>query len=205
MSVHTNMELCLLMRNLWLKDELTFLHSYRVTEMAVSFARFLRLHPKDIKLIEMGGLLHDIGKIRIPDEILNKTSKLSEEEYDEIKKHPLHGMDALSGYALGEDVQEMAMSHHERWDGGGYPFGLMKENIPYKARLLALADTLEAITGIRPYRPSLTWKEAYREIEKVRGTQFDPELTDKFLQWMNQHEFPVETNANLLYEKIAAI
>ncbi|WP_374720758.1 HD-GYP domain-containing protein [Peribacillus tepidiphilus] len=200
-----NMELCSFMRDLWNKDELTFLHSFRVTQMAISFAKFLQLSPNEIKTIELGGLLHDIGKINIDSNILNKTSKLSCEEYAEIKKHPLYGGEILSKTTLGQEVYQMVLYHHERWDGAGYPYGLSEKNIPFLARLLALTDTLEAITGIRPYRSSLSWEEAYLEIDALKGTQFDPYLANEFLIWMKHHEIPIVTNSSLFYQKIFSI
>lgn len=98
-------------------------------------------------------------------------------------------------------VYQMVLYHHERWDGAGYPYGLSEKNIPVLARLLALTGTLEAITGIRPYRSSLSWEEAYFEINASKGTQFDSYLANEFLIWMKHHEIPIVTNSSLFYQK----
>ena len=179
-----NLTVCMLMRDLGKKDPLTFQHSNRVTEIAVSFAKKLGLLAKDRKELEVGALLHDIGKIHIDDCILNKNGKLTDEEYDQMKKHPLYGFEILKSYGMIDGVYQLALYHHERWDGRGYPYGIAGEDIPFLSRLLSLADTLDAMTEIRPYRQPMPWVKAYEEIDKNLGTQFDPVLTREFLKWM---------------------
>lgn len=200
MEIWRNMELCLLMRRLWKKDKLTFLHSYRVTKILMSFVRYAEIETEKIKNLELGSLLHDIGKIKVSAAILQKKGKLLEHEYEEMKKHPQLGAEILAKYALPEMVEKMALSHHERWDGNGYPYGLKGKEIPLEARILALADSLEAMTGIRPYRSSLSWEEAYEEIMKGKGTQFDPELASLFLKWMEHEQIPIEYSLRALLE-----
>jgi putative nucleotidyltransferase with HDIG domain len=200
-----NMELCLLMRQLWQKDELTFLHSYRVTKIALSFASFLRLSPHERKELELGALIHDIGKMKIPASVLTKKGKLLEQEFLEIKKHPQFGVEILQNYHISKHVMNIVLHHHERWDGKGYPYGLKGEEIPEFARILALADSLEAMTGIRPYRSPLNWEEAYEEIEKGKGTQFDPSLTTLFLKWMEQHTIPIHRDSQSILQSIPFI
>jgi putative nucleotidyltransferase with HDIG domain len=190
-----NMELCLLMRELWKKDELTFRHSYRVTEIMLSFLNYSGIENKRQKELEIGALLHDIGKIKVDEVILRKKGKLLEQEFLEIRKHPELGAKILREYMLGDTIEKMALYHHERWDGKGYPHRLKEEEIPLEARILSLADSLEAMTGIRPYRSSLSWEEAYEEIRRGRGTQFDPILTEMFLEWMEYYEVPTEQNS----------
>ncbi|RAK20539.1 putative nucleotidyltransferase with HDIG domain [Anoxybacillus vitaminiphilus] len=202
MSVFNNMELCFLMRELWGKDELTFLHSYRVTEIALSFANYIGIEKSKQKEFELGALLHDIGKIKINRNILMKKGKLLEYEFVEMKKHPQFGIEILQKYALNDTAIKMTLHHHERWDGNGYPCSLEGEHIPFEARLLCLADSLEAMTGIRPYRSSLSWEEAYYEIKNGKGTQFDPALTDEFLKWMESHYFPISRNSEQIFTKI---
>jgi putative nucleotidyltransferase with HDIG domain len=201
-SVLRNMELCFLMRKLWKKDELTFLHSYRVTEIALSFANYIGIEKSKLKDLEVGALLHDIGKINVDGKILVKKGKLLEHEFAEIKRHPLFGVEILEVYVLDDVAIKVALHHHERWDGKGYPCGLNGESIPFEARLLSLADSLEAMTGIRPYRPSLSWEEAHQEIYSGKGTQFDPSLTDEFLKWMENHYFPVNRNSEQIFTRI---
>lgn len=193
------------MRQLSAKDELTFLHSYRVTKIALSFASFLKLTDEEKRELQFGALIHDIGKLHIPAYILTKKGKLSEEEFAEIKKHPLFGIHILQHYHVSQKISHIVLYHHERWDGKGYPYKRKGENIPFLARLVALADSLEAMTGIRPYRTSLTWEEAYEEIKKGAGTQFDPRLTTSFLLWMENHVIPIEQNTETIMQTIPII
>ncbi len=197
-----NMELCLLMKELWKKDELTFLHSYRVTKIMLSFLNYSSIENKRQKELEIGALLHDIGKIKVDEVILRKKGKLLEQEFLEIRKHPELGAKILREYVLGDMIEKMALYHHERWDGKGYPHRLKGEEIPLEARILSLADSLEAMTGIRPYRSSLSWEEAYEEIRKGKGTQFDPILTTMFLEWMEYDEIPIQQSSEQALSKI---
>jgi putative nucleotidyltransferase with HDIG domain len=193
------------MRQLWQKDELTFLHSYRVTKIALSFASLLQLSPFELKDLELGALIHDIGKMKIPASILTKKGKLLETEFLEMKKHPQFGVEILRNYHVNEHVMNIVLHHHERWDGKGYPYGLKGEEIPEFARILALADSLEAMTGIRPYRSPLSWEEAYDEIKKGKGTQFDPSLTTLFLKWMEEHTIPIHRDSQSILQNIPLI
>lgn len=204
-SIIKNMELCFLMRQLSAKDELTFLHSYRVTKIALSFASFLKLADEKKRELQFGALIHDIGKLHVPAHILIKKGNLSEEEFAEIKKHPLFGIHILQNYHVSPEISHIVLYHHERWDGKGYPHKKRGENIPFLARLVALADSLEAMTGIRPYRAPLTWEDAYKEIGKGAGTQFDPRLTTSFLLWMENHVIPIEQNTETIIQTIPII
>lgn len=189
MEQEIHLALCVLMRDLGEKDPLTFQHSNQVTEIAMSFATDLGLSMNERKTLEVGALLHDIGKIRIDNYILNKNGKLTDEEYEQMKKHPLYGFEILESYKMPKEISHLALYHHERWDGKGYPHGLAKEDIPFLSRLLSLADTYDAMTGIRPYRQPLTWREAYEEIEKNIETQFDPDLGKAFLKMLEKNKF----------------
>lgn len=184
MKQELNFTLCMLMRNLGKKDPLTFQHSNRVTEIAASFAKKLGLSVKERMELVVGALLHDIGKIQIDHNILTKNDRLTDEEYNQIKLHPLYGFEMLKGYGMNEEIYQLALFHHERWDGRGYPYGLAGEDIPFLSRILSLADTLDAMTGERPYREPMSWVKAYGEIARNLGTQFDPVLTKEFLRWM---------------------
>jgi HD-GYP domain-containing protein (c-di-GMP phosphodiesterase class II) len=131
--------------------------------------------------IERGALLHDLGKIGIPESILQKEGPLTSEEMEIIKYHPLIGFAMIEEFSFLQGAAEIVLFHHERYDGSGYPFGLEGAEIPLSARLFALADTLDAITSNRPYRQGRSFEEALQEIEKCRGSQFDPELVDLML------------------------
>lgn len=129
----------------------------------------------------MVGLFHDIGKIGIPDSILQKTTKLTDEEYDDIKNHPSIGAHILQPSKIFENIIPMVKHHHERYDGRGYPSGLAGEDIPLSARIVCIADSFDAMTSDRSYRPRFTLEKALEELEKCKGSQFDPNLVDLFI------------------------
>lgn len=163
------------------RDEYTKGHSLRVQTYSVKIARNLKLPNKKIRQVELSSILHDIGKIGIPDTILRKPSMLTDEEYDLIKKHPIIGYNILSSIEGLEEILDGIKYHHERFDGKGYPEGLKGKDIPLIARIIAVADTFDAITSDRPYRKGLPTEYALEEIKKVKGTQLDPEIVDTFL------------------------
>ncbi len=163
------------------KDEYTQGHSARVAEESVSIARYLSLSDTEIQRIWLAGYLHDIGKIGIKEAVLNKPGKLDEEEWDLIQQHPV-----VAGRILGpipelSDIIDIIVHHHERYDGSGYPDGLEGNSIPLGARILAVADTYDALTSRRPYRDSLTLEEAHRILEEAAGTYLDPVIARAFL------------------------
>lgn len=164
-----------------MRDPYTKGHSERVARIASLFARVLGLPQSEIDRIFWAGILHDIGKIGIPESILNKPGKLSDEEYDIVKKHPVLSEHALSGIEFLESLKPIVRSHHERWDGKGYPDGLKGEKIPLTARILAIADSFDAMTSDRPYRKALSIEEAKKEFLKESGKQFDPKLAEIFV------------------------
>ncbi len=131
--------------------------------------------------IERGALLHDIGKIGIPDSILRKAGPLTEREREIIKEHPYLGYEMVKEFSFLHKASRVVLFHHESYDGRGYPYGLKGEEIPLEARIFAVADTLDAITSDRPYRKGNSFRAAFDEIERVRGTQFDPQIVDAFL------------------------
>jgi hypothetical protein len=160
------------------KDSYTFGHSERVSKYAVELA--LRLpeyqDKQRLEALRLSGLLHDIGKINIPEAVLSKTTRLTEEEYELVKTHTVVGgrmVEKISG--LGQ-LKPGVLYHHERWDGMGYPTGAKEESIPLDARILGIADTFDAITSSRSYRSAATVDEAIVQLKKASGTQFDPEL-----------------------------
>ena len=167
------------------KDPYTRGHSDRVSEYSVLIGKKLGLDEKTLHILKIGGLFHDIGKIGIPDSILLKESKLSDEEYSQIKNHPMIGVHMLGDAAIFTDILPIIKHHHERYDGRGYPSQLVGDDIPYVARIAAVADTFDAMTSKRSYRDSLPIDVVRAEIERCSGTQFDPNIAKVFLDIMN--------------------
>lgn len=178
------------------KDTYTRGHSDRVSEYSVLIGKYLNLSENDLHLLKIGGLFHDIGKIGVPDSILLKTSKLTDDEYSEIKNHPTIGAHILSNATIFEDAIPIVKHHHERYDGRGYPSKLAGEDIPYLARIAAVADSFDAMTSRRTYRDSLSIDIVKEEIEKNKGTQFDPKIADVFLDILNNHYKEIEEIQN---------
>ena len=170
------------------KDTYTRGHSDRVAEYSVLIGEKLGLAEEQIKLLKIGGLFHDIGKIGIPDSILLKPDKLTDDEYSEIKNHPSIGAHILGSATVFKDIVPIVKHHHEKYDGRGYPAGLKGEEIPYLARIAAIADTFDAMTSRRSYRNALEMQIVKDEIERCKGTQFDPKLADVFLDIL-ENEF----------------
>ena len=169
------------------KDTYTRGHSDRVSEFSVLLGKKVGLSDQDLRTLQIGGLFHDIGKIGVPDTILQKESKLTDDEYSEIKNHPSIGAHILSTATLFKDIIPIVKHHHERYDGHGYPSQLKGEEIPYLARITAIADSFDAMTSKRTYRDSLPLETVISEFKRCRGTQFDPELDDAFLDILENH------------------
>ena len=167
------------------KDPYTRGHSDRVSEYSVLIGKKLGLDEKTLHILKIGGLFRDIGKIGIPDSILLKESKLSDEEYSQIKNHPMIGVHMLGDAAIFTDILPIVKHHHERYDGRGYPSQLVGDDIPYVARIAAVADTFDAMTSKRSYRDSLPIDVVRAEIERCSGTQFDPNIAKVFLDIMD--------------------
>lgn len=167
------------------KDPYTRGHSDRVSEYSVLIGKKLGLDEKTLHILKIGGLFHDIGKIGIPDSILLKESKLSDEEYSQIKNHPMIGVHMLGDAAIFTDILPIVKHHHERYDGRGYPSQLVGDDIPYVARIAAVADTFDAMTSKRSYRDSLPIDVVRAEIERCSCTQFDPNIAKVFLDIMD--------------------
>ncbi len=168
------------------KDAYTQQHSSRVTEYALKIAQRMGHSADDLHRIETSGPLHDIGKIGINDNILNKPGRLTDEEFDRIKAHPDIGVNIVA--PLGLDPEELAIikNHHERWDGRGYPDGLAKDQIPGLARILAVADAFDAMSSDRAYRKALPFSVCMDELKKNSGSQFDPEVVESALAILNE-------------------
>ena len=169
------------------KDTYTRGHSDRVSAYSVLLGEKLGLSEKELNDLKIGGLFHDIGKIGVPDSILLKDSKLTDDEYSEIKNHPAIGAHILSNATIFSDIIPIVKHHHERFDGFGYPGKLKGEEIPYLARITAVADAFDAMTSKRTYRNSLSLDVVKAELEKCKGTQFDPECADAFLDILNNN------------------
>ena len=170
------------------KDSYTKNHSDRGAYYSVLIAKGLNYSIEEIELIRNGGLFHDIGKIGIPDAILQKAGKLTDEEYHDIKNHPSIGEHILKPAKIFNDIIPMVKHHHERFDGRGYPSGLAGENIPLFARIVCIADAFDAMTSDRSYRPRYTLFKALEELERCKGTQFDPNLVDVFVQEFHENK-----------------
>ncbi len=163
------------------RDPFTAGHQRRVSQLACAVARELDLQGEEVEAIRVAGLVHDLGKMSVPAEILNKPGRLGPLEYELIKRHPQVGHDILSGIELPGDVAEIVLQHHERLDGSGYPRGLRGEDMLLEAKILAVADVVEAIASDRPYRPGSGTEKALEHVVRNRGTLYDREVVDACL------------------------
>jgi diguanylate cyclase (GGDEF)-like protein len=175
------------------KDRYTRKHSEDVTEYALWIAEELGLSQETMRIIRTAGLLHDVGKIGVPSEVLRKPDRLTPEEYEIIKRHPRLGELIVGAVPGMEAIVDGVRSHHERWDGHGYPDALAGENIPFLGRLLAVPDAFSAMTTDRPYRKGMDWDIALKQIVEHRGTQFDPDIADAFLRAVAKRRATLET------------
>lgn len=171
----------ILLQTVGAKDHYTEEHSRRVTLLADIFSKYLRLDNKQISDLQIAAAFHDIGKIGIPDNILLKTTRLTDEEYQVIKTHPVIAANIFSVSDIYKDIYPIMYYHHERYDGNGYPTGIRGTQIPLLARILSICDSFDAIVSKRTYKEGTTIEFALSEIEKGAGTQFDPELAPKFI------------------------
>lgn len=163
------------------KDRYTFGHSERVAHLGMRLAEAIGLDPDEVERIRISGLVHDVGKIGVPESVLCKTGRLTEDEFEQIKKHPRIGFNILKGIPKMADVLDGVLYHHERWDGRGYPTRLAGEAIPLYGRILAVADTFDAMSSTRSYRQAMPRDKVLAEIVNCSGTQFDPSLTGPFV------------------------
>jgi len=169
-------------RALDLRDQETEGHTQRVTELTLRLARAMNLPPEQLVHIRRGALLHDIGKMGVPDAILFKKGPLTEEEWEIMRQHPVYAYEMLSPIRYLQPALEIPYCHHERWDGSGYPRGLKGEEIPLAARLFAVADVYDALTSHRPYRPAWTQEAALEYLRQQAGKLFDPRVVELFLK-----------------------
>jgi HD-GYP domain-containing protein (c-di-GMP phosphodiesterase class II) len=163
-----------------IRDTETQGHSERVVRFSSLLGREFGLNPAQMKSLEYGSLLHDIGKIGIPDAILHKPGPLTTEEWTRMREHPLLGLKVLSGVGFLEKAALVVVQHHERWDGKGYPFGLAGTEIDRNARIFAVADAFDAMISDRVYRAGRSFAEATEDLTRRAGQQFDPEVVECF-------------------------
>jgi len=171
------------------KDEYTKGHCERVTRYAVMLGQALAMDERDIMNLELAALLHDIGKLAVPDDIINKEGKLTAQEYDIIKMHPAVGYELIKDIAFLEVSKNVLLQHHERIDGKGYPLGLNGAEIDTMSRILSIADAYDAMTSSRPYRKDALSKEsAIGQLKMSRGSQFDTDIVDVFIRLLQSDE-----------------
>ena len=160
------------------RDHYTEEHSMRVRDLSVKIAEVMNCYPDEIELLRIAATLHDVGKIAIPDDILLKPGKLTEEQFDVIKKHPVIGENILKPLPILETERLIIRHHHERWDGRGYPDGLQGSDVPFLSRILTVVDAFDAMTNNRPYRKAMEIEEAVSELKKNINCQFDEEIVN---------------------------
>jgi len=170
------------------KDKYTRGHSDRVAQYSAAISRQLRMAESEVEKVEYTGLLHDIGKIGVPDELLSKTGQLRIDEFEKIQQHPVTGAKILSEISFLRDVAATIRCHHERLDGHGYPNGLTEQDIPLHARILAVADAYDAMTSNRPYRRGYPPEEAVRRLLAGSGKQFDAEIVRAFIEHLERRK-----------------
>lgn len=184
-SIRSNM-INTILKTLHQKNPREEMHSHRVSAISEQIAMKLGFSKYEIKKVTMAGLLHDIGKISIDEKILNKPGKLDQEEWEFIKKHPEHGFKILSTSLDTMEIAKAILAHHEKWDGSGYPKGLKGTDIPIMSRIISVADTFDAMTSIRSYKPAISHKEAIEEIISCKDTHFDPIVVEAFLEYYQE-------------------
>ncbi|MGH9970105.1 MAG: HD domain-containing phosphohydrolase [Pyrinomonadaceae bacterium] len=201
------------------RDSETHGHSERVVTYSLRLGREYGLASDKMKALEFGSLLHDIGKIGVPDSILRKPAKLTDEEWVRMREHPVHGQQILRGIEFLAGAAKVVGQHHEKWDGSGYPLGLREEDIDVCARIFAVADAFDAITSDRVYRKGKSYQEAAQELDDWVGRQFDPKVVEAFHRvpqedWDELHrqsllpkqdEFEVRRMAQILESQLEAV
>ena len=185
------------------RDPYTGGHTKRVLAYSMAIANYMKLNEEEMEKLKIAAILHDIGKIGVEDKILRKKENLTEEEYQEMKKHPMVGVEILGHISQLKDIIPGMRYHHERTDGKGYPNGLKGNNIPLIARIISVADTYDAMTTTRPYHNALSNSKAVAELKRCAGTQFDKNVVDAFIDAFENNEIKTGSynNTNLLNKK----
>ena len=161
-----------------IKDPYTYNHQLRVSKLAVILANEIGLEQDRVKAVERAAILHDLGKLKVPTELLIKPTKLDQEEFELIKKHPITSYNMLSNIEFDQPITDMILQHHEKLDGSGYPYGLEEDEILLESKILAIADIVEAVSSHRPYRPALGMDKAYEILEDEKGIKLDYEISN---------------------------
>ncbi len=187
------------------KDAYTGGHTGRVEKYSVDLAKAYGLSESECELIRTAALLHDIGKIGIPDDILNKPGRLTNDEFAQIQEHSVIGAKILGNVNSLKKVSQIIVQHHERYDGSGYPNHLKGDEIFPEAAILMISDSYDAMTSDRPYRKALTREQAIAELQKHSGTQFHPTLTKCFIEGVLNHDQAIEVNDETLLQKTRAV
>ena len=187
----------MMLKTLKIKDEYTYGHSIRVAYFSVVTGNEMRLSADEMYNLELAALFHDLGKIGVPNQVLNKPSRLEEDEFLVMKKHPEMSSTILEDIPLFKDIALYAKHHHERYDGRGYPSKLKGEDIPLASRIILIADTFDAMTSTRPYRKGLPYQVAYDELKEFSGSQFDPNVVEHFINAMKREELTNAETFNL--------
>ena len=177
-----------ILRALDAKDHYTFDHSMRVCYFSMVVGKELELNDEEMYELQLSSLFHDIGKIGTPDAVLNKPTRLSDEEFKIMREHPGQSYQILKEFTVFQKVAKYALHHHERYDGRGYPAGLKGEQIPLFSRIILIADTFDAMTSSRVYRKGLNYEHAFNELIEFSGSQFDPGLVKHFIKGMKKEK-----------------
>ncbi|MEW5829084.1 MAG: HD-GYP domain-containing protein, partial [Chloroflexota bacterium] len=175
-------------RALELRDKETQGHTRRVTDLTVRLARLIGVPDQELVHIRRGVLLHDIGKMGIPDNILNKPGELTEEEWEIMRQHPRYAHDLITPISYLRSAEDIPYCHHEKWDGSGYPRGLKGYDIPLAARIFAVIDVWDALTSDRPYRGAWSREQAIQYLRDESGKHFDPVIVEQFLKMISGKE-----------------
>ncbi|MFJ9501156.1 HD-GYP domain-containing protein [Brevibacillus centrosporus] len=187
------------------KDRYTAGHNFRVALYALKLAEELRLRPEQLRAVAQGTIIHDIGKIQIPDPILNKPGKLTPGEREVIEKHTVRGYEMCKNLGFMKDELSIIRSHHEKWDGSGYPDQLQGEQIPFMARIVAVADVYDALTSNRAYRTAWSHEEAISFLQKNSGTHFDPSCVEAWIQLCDRDSSVYQYPAMMIHEDSAMV
>jgi putative nucleotidyltransferase with HDIG domain len=183
------------------KDQFTQGHSQKVASYAVLIAEAAGLEGPELEAVRLGAMLHDVGKVGILESILSKSGPLNPDEWEAMKRHVEYGAKLLEPLRGTEGVREMVVHHHEFFDGSGYPQGLSGEHIPLGARIIAIADAYDTITSERTYKKARGPQEAFQELDRCGGAQFDPELVRLFIARLREMPNPLAENPTLAHER----